>query len=60
MPRASTCDTSSGLMSKPKLPPAATNALAVAPALKCRTAINRKKVVAAVSRIPAETARQRS
>src|SRR5438874_1841326 len=55
-----TNETTSGVNNRPVLPPPATNALAVAPELNHLTAINNRKVVPAVSRIPLVTARQRS
>jgi hypothetical protein len=59
-PRCWTHVTTSGLSTKPRLPPLATSAFAVAPASKCLTAMSRRKVVPPVSRIPFATARQRS
>ena len=55
-----TCVTTIGVRIRPKLPPPATSAFQVAPALNHRTAIINKNVVAAVSRMPADTARHRS
>src|SRR5262245_1676427 len=53
-------DTTSGDTKSPRLPAPATAALEIAPALNCLTAIVRRNVVPAVSRIPALSARQSS
>jgi len=58
-PRA-TLKTTAGERSRPRLPEPATNPLAVAPASKYRTEISSRKVVLAVSRIPAAAERHNS
>src|SRR6185295_6398564 len=59
-PKLWTTETTNGVRSSPMLPPPATNALAVAPALNHLTAMSSRKVVPAVSSVPLATARQRS
>src|SRR6185503_8353161 len=59
-PNASTCVTIHGASISPALPPAATADLASAPDSYQRTAMSSRKVAPAVSRIPADSARQRS
>jgi hypothetical protein len=59
-PSRATTETTAGEITYPRLPPLAINPFAVAPARKYLTAISKRKVVVAVSKIPAETDRQRS
>ena len=59
-PDDSTRVTIQGASINPALPPAATSALLNAPASNQRTAIRRRKVAPAVSRMPADKARHRS
>ena len=59
-PAAVTLDTTTGESKRPRLPPPATSALAVAPAENHFTAITSRKVLPAVSKMPAVPARSSS
>ena len=59
-PEDSTVFTVNGESNSPTLPPLAMSPFAHAPAANHRTAINSRKVVLAVSKMPAITARRRS